>query len=103
MPCGLGQQVVHWWLALALGECQPMGWTPGGAVAAVIAGRPGQVLQAGTTTLRMTQRAKLIDFGQEVRRGLERGMNVLGDTVKVTAASIAALFLAAEVFVADKT
>ncbi|HEX5200328.1 MAG TPA: chaperonin GroEL [Actinoplanes sp.] len=28
--------------------------------------------------------AKLIAFGQEARRGLERGMNVLADTVKVT-------------------
>src|SRR3954470_1844247 len=28
--------------------------------------------------------AKLIVFGEEARRGLERGMNVLADTVKVT-------------------
>ena len=28
--------------------------------------------------------AKLIAFGEEARRGLERGMNVLADTVKVT-------------------
>jgi chaperonin GroEL len=32
----------------------------------------------------MTQMAKLIVFGEEARRGLERGMNVLADTVKVT-------------------
>src|SRR6266508_867450 len=32
----------------------------------------------------MTQMAKLIAFGEEARRGLERGMNVLADTVKVT-------------------
>jgi chaperonin GroEL len=34
--------------------------------------------------LRTTQMAKLIVFGEEARRGLERGMNVLADTVKVT-------------------
>src|ERR1700733_12536298 len=28
--------------------------------------------------------AKLVVFGEEARRGLERGMNVLADTVKVT-------------------
>src|SRR5258706_12436357 len=28
--------------------------------------------------------AKLIAFGEEARRGLERGMNILADTVKVT-------------------
>src|ERR1041384_2846447 len=28
--------------------------------------------------------AKLIVFGEEARRGLERGMNILADTVKVT-------------------
>jgi chaperonin GroEL len=62
-----------------------MGWTPGrGTVAAVIAGRPEQVLHVGTTMLRITQMAKLIVFGEEARRGLERGMNVLADTVKVT-------------------
>jgi chaperonin GroEL len=33
---------------------------------------------------RTTQMAKLIVFGEEARRGLERGMNVLADTVKVT-------------------
>src|SRR4029453_13510944 len=32
----------------------------------------------------MTPMAKLIVFGDEARRGLERGMNVLADTVKVT-------------------
>jgi chaperonin GroEL len=32
----------------------------------------------------MTQMAKLIVFGEEARRGLERGMNVLADTVRVT-------------------
>jgi chaperonin GroEL len=32
----------------------------------------------------MTRMAKLIVFGEEARRGLERGMNVLADTVKVT-------------------
>jgi chaperonin GroEL len=32
----------------------------------------------------MTRMAKLIVFGDEARRGLERGMNVLADTVKVT-------------------
>jgi len=32
----------------------------------------------------MTHMAKLIVFGDEARRGLERGMNVLADTVKVT-------------------
>jgi len=31
-----------------------------------------------------TQMAKLIVFGEEARRGLERGLNVLADTVKVT-------------------
>jgi chaperonin GroEL len=62
-----------------------MGWDPReGAVAAVIAGRPEQVLNVGTTQLRITQMAKLIVFGEEARRGLERGMNVLADTVKVT-------------------
>jgi chaperonin GroEL len=53
-------------------------------VAAVIAGRPEQVLYVGTAMLRITQMAKLIVFGEEARRGLERGMNVLADTVKVT-------------------
>jgi chaperonin GroEL len=53
-------------------------------VAAVIAGRPEQVLYVGTATLRITQMAKLIVFGEGARRGLERGMNVLADTVKVT-------------------
>src|SRR5581483_11401109 len=33
---------------------------------------------------RTTQMAKLIVFGEEARRGLERGMNLLADTVKVT-------------------
>ena len=28
--------------------------------------------------------AKLIAFGEEARRGLERGMNILADTVRVT-------------------
>ena len=75
--------------------------------------------------------AKLIAFGEEARRGLERGLNVLADTVKVTlgprgrnvvlettwgtptptkvtrcarqnAASIAALFFTTEVLAADK-
>jgi chaperonin GroEL len=55
-----------------------------GAVAAVIAGRPEQVLHVGTTMVRMTHMAKLIVFGEQARRGLERGMNVLADTVKVT-------------------
>src|SRR4029453_8373112 len=32
----------------------------------------------------MTPMAKLIVFGEEARRGLERGMNILADTVKVT-------------------
>src|SRR5258706_10828273 len=31
-----------------------------------------------------THMAKLIAFGEEARRGLERGMNILADTVKVT-------------------
>jgi chaperonin GroEL len=31
-----------------------------------------------------TQMAKLIAFGEQARRGLERGMNILADTVKVT-------------------
>jgi chaperonin GroEL len=53
-------------------------------VAAVIAGRPEQVLYAGTAMLRITPMAKLIVLGEEARRGLERGMNVLADTVKVT-------------------
>jgi chaperonin GroEL len=53
-------------------------------VVTVIAGRPEQVLHVGTTTLRNTQMAKLIAYGEEARRGLERGMNVLADTVKVT-------------------
>jgi chaperonin GroEL len=34
--------------------------------------------------LRTTQMAKLIVFGEDARRGLERGMNMLADTVKVT-------------------
>jgi chaperonin GroEL len=34
--------------------------------------------------LRIAQMAKLIAFGEDARRGLERGMNVLADTVKVT-------------------
>src|SRR5947207_2426055 len=38
----------------------------------------------GTTMWRTTQMAKLIVFGEEARRGLERGMNVLADTVRVT-------------------
>src|SRR5260370_3763406 len=33
---------------------------------------------------RTTHMAKLIAFGEEARRGLERGMNILADTVKVT-------------------
>jgi chaperonin GroEL len=53
-------------------------------VAAVIAGRPEQVLHVGTTMVRISQMAKLIAFGEEARRGLERGMDVLADTVKVT-------------------
>src|SRR5438477_8304391 len=39
---------------------------------------------AGTTMQRTTQMTKLIAFGEEARRGLERGMNVLADTVRVT-------------------
>jgi chaperonin GroEL len=42
------------------------------------------VLHVGTTMVRTTQMAKLIVFGEEARRGLERGMNALADTVKVT-------------------
>jgi chaperonin GroEL len=42
------------------------------------------VLHVGTTTLRITQMAKLIVIGDQARRGLERGMDVLADTVKVT-------------------
>src|SRR5688572_12731847 len=62
-----------------------MGWDPRrGTVAAVIAGRPEQVLHVGTTMVRITLMAKLIVFGEAARRGLERGMNVLADTVKVT-------------------
>ena len=62
-----------------------MGWDPReGTVAAVIAGRPEQVLHVGTAMLRITRMAKLIVFGEQARRGLERGMNVLADTVKVT-------------------
>jgi chaperonin GroEL len=38
----------------------------------------------GMTMVRIPQMAKLIAFGEEARRGLERGMNVLADTVKVT-------------------
>ncbi len=53
-------------------------------MAAAIAGRPEQVLHVGTTMVRIPQMAKLIAFGEEARRGLERGMNVLADTVKVT-------------------
>jgi hypothetical protein len=34
--------------------------------------------------VRTTRRAKLIIFGEQARRGLERGMNILTDTVKVT-------------------
>jgi chaperonin GroEL len=61
-----------------------MGWTPGrGTVAAVIAGRPEQVLHVGTM-VRIMRMPKLIAFGETARRGLERGMNVLADTVKVT-------------------
>src|SRR3954447_2174048 len=62
-----------------------MGWIPReGAVAAVIASRPEQVLHVGMTMVRIPRMAKLIAFGAEARRGLERGMNVLADTVKVT-------------------
>src|SRR5688572_22691607 len=62
-----------------------MRWNPReGTVAAVIAGRPEQVLHVGTAMLRIPQMAKLIAFGEEARRGLEQGMNVLADTVKVT-------------------
>jgi len=42
------------------------------------------VLHVGTAMLRITRMAKLIVFGEQARRGLERGMNVLADTVKVT-------------------
>src|SRR5438477_105974 len=42
------------------------------------------VPHVGTTMLRTTPMAKLIVFGEEARRGLERGMNVLADTVRVT-------------------
>jgi chaperonin GroEL len=45
---------------------------------------PEQVLHVGTTMVRIAQMAKLIAFGEEARRGLERGMNVLADTVRVT-------------------
>src|SRR5688572_23788437 len=38
----------------------------------------------GHDELRTTQMAKLIAFGEQARRGLERGMNILADTVKVT-------------------
>src|SRR5688572_13331620 len=38
----------------------------------------------GTAAKRTRLMAKLIVFGEEARRGLERGMNLLADTVKVT-------------------
>ncbi len=60
-----------------------MGWDPReGTVAAVIAGRPDTVLFVGTTIVRIAKMAKLIVFGEEARRGLERGMNALADTVR---------------------
>jgi chaperonin GroEL len=42
------------------------------------------VLSFSTTMQRTTVMAKLIAFGEEARRGLERGMNILADMVKVT-------------------
>jgi chaperonin GroEL len=42
------------------------------------------MLHVGMTMVRTRLMAKLIVFGEEARRGLERGMNVLADTVKVT-------------------
>src|SRR5258705_14022994 len=42
------------------------------------------VLSFSTTMQRTTHMAKLIAFGEQARRGLERGMNILADTVKVT-------------------
>jgi chaperonin GroEL len=43
------------------------------------------VLSISTAMQRTTpMTAKLIAFGEEARRGLERGMNILADTVKVT-------------------
>src|SRR6185295_14989822 len=72
------------WLALAPCECQPNGMSPGGGPClAVIAGRSVQC-RIRHDELRTTQMAKLIVFGEEARRGLERGMNVLADTVRVT-------------------
>jgi chaperonin GroEL len=62
-----------------------MGWDPREGDRAL---RSSQSVRAvpyvGTTMLRITQMTKLIAFGEEARRGLERGMNVLADTVKVT-------------------
>ena len=54
----------------------------------IVRGGPSQVgpnsAVVGTTMQRTTQMTKLIAFGEEARRGLERGMNILADTVKVT-------------------
>jgi chaperonin GroEL len=57
----------------------------GGPLATVIAGRSGQRAERGHGDVEDdTQMAKLIVLGEEARRGLERGMNILADTVKVT-------------------
>src|SRR5258708_20429839 len=62
-----------------------MRWNPhGGDRRAVIAARSETVLSISTATQRRKEMAKLIIFGEEARRGLERGMNILADTVKVT-------------------
>src|SRR2546425_10001022 len=54
----------------------------------IVRGGPSQVgpnsAVVGTTMQRTTQMTKLIAFGEEARRGLERGMNILADTVRVT-------------------
>src|SRR5688572_14001302 len=58
----------------------PLEWGPR---VSVIAGRSEQCRRRHDDQ-RTTQMTKLIAFGDDARRGLERGMNILADTVRVT-------------------
>src|SRR4051794_20355798 len=51
---------------------------------AVRRGHHGRITKPFPSELGPHRMAKLIVFGEEARRGLERGMNALADTVKVT-------------------
>src|SRR6266542_885660 len=75
--CTLGGRVLNRSLALPTGECQRSGrWGCRPRPA-----RPARNRECPGGQRRM---AKMIAFDEDARRGLERGMNVLADTVKVT-------------------